>query len=76
LTDDDSRLVSQNCSGKRENIERLQAELKSMEKRAVSVQQQIDSCITELGVSFSFLFGLLTFISMNQRKSFRGIFEK
>ena len=53
LTDDDSRHATQNCRSKRENIERLQVELKSMEQRAISVQQQIDASVTELSVGIS-----------------------
>ena len=49
-TDDESRQAAHSCRSRRDNIDRLQAELKSMENQAVSVQQQIDSCVTELGV--------------------------
>jgi len=50
LIDDDSRRAAQNCRSKHENITRLRTELISMEKQAISVQQQIDSCVTELSV--------------------------
>jgi len=48
--DDDSRRAAKNCQSKHENVRRLQSELMSMEKRAISVQQQIDSCVSELHV--------------------------
>jgi len=60
--DDDSRRAAKNCQSKHENIRRLQTELISMEKRAISVQQQIDSCVAELNVRFFTLCMFLTFL--------------
>ena len=49
-TDDDSRHAMQSCRSKQENIDRLHVELKSMEERAASIQQQIDTSVNELSV--------------------------
>ena len=75
--DDDSRHAAQNCRSKQGNIQRLQTELNSMEKQAASVQQQIDSCVTELNV-FGFtlciyLFNMRVIYEYTLRKKMKKI---
>ena len=60
VADDDSRLTAQNCRSRRENIERLKSELKSMENEAMSKQAQIDSFVAQLNVCCTLAHSLRT----------------
>jgi hypothetical protein len=50
FADDEARRLTQNCRTKRDNVERLNKELTSVEQQTSKSQQQIDTSIQELNV--------------------------